>query len=305
MQILIKTPFHNNNKYLPHLLEHCILHNQNIEIQLHFSDIYAYTSTGYTWFEREHIPIKKIVDFLKTPITYESFVLHQKIIKNELRAPSFWQKVYEKTLQKIFNKNIFTNTVDDITFDEVLAYQKTRYQESNMIFIKENWMIDTTRWKWKNLQTNVDMSSFYYPEYCSFSYQKEKQHVLVLKNQCPSSILILDFFWAFCEELCYIEEIKKWKYFSEWFQYSFTDQWFLISREDNFPQFTKIKLKIFFDVFKNYYCEKIVVWAKRAFIPHIALFFNLYISEKEHQNLIQSLDFSKILELAKIFKLLK
>ena len=305
MQILVKTPFLNNNKYTPHLVEHCIFHSQHSKTRLHFSDIYAYTSTGYTWFEREHITLKKITNFLKTPITYENFVLQQKIIKNELRYPSFWQKVYEKILQKIFNKNIFTNSVDNVTFDEIVAYQKIRYQESNMIFIKENWEIDTTKWKWKKLKIYANISHFHYPEYYSFNYQKEKQHILVLKTKCPSSILILDFFWALCEDLCYFEKSKKWKYFSEWFHYSFTDQWFLISREGDFPNFTKTKWKKFFDVFKKYYCEKIAVWAKRVFIPHIVLFINVYISKQQHQELIQSVDFSQIFELAKIFKLLK
>lgn len=306
MQILIKTPFHKYNKYLPHLLEHCILHSEDNNTLLHLSDIYAYTSTGYTWFEREHIPTNEVVELLQTPVKQESFILQQKIIKNELRSASFWQKFYEKTLQKVFNKSLLTNSIAPTSFDELLHYQKTRYQPNNMLIIKEDWNIDQKQGKGKNLNLHTPkITEFHLPEYIHLSYQKEIDHTLAAKNTNPASILILDFFWALCEDLCYLYDTKKGKYYSERFNYSFTDLGFLISREDNFPYLSEKAWKSFFDIFKQYYCQKIKKWAKRAFIPHIALFFDCLISKEDHKNLIDSVDFPLIAELASIFKLLE
>ncbi len=306
MQILIKTPFYNHNKYLPHLLEHCVLHSEDKSTLLHLSDIYAYTSTGYTWFEREQIPTNEVIQLLQIPIKQKSFILQQKVIKNEFRSASFWQKFYEKILQKVFDKSLLTNSTASISFDELLHYQKTRYQLNNMLIIKDDWTIDQQQWKGKNLRLlTPKITEFHLPEYTCSSYQKERDHTLALKNMNPASVLILDFFWALCEDLCYLYDTKKGKYYSERFNYSFTDLGFLISREDNFPHLSQKTWKSFFDTFKQYYCEKIKTGAKRAFIPHIALFFDCFISKKDHKNLIDSINFPVITELAYMFKLFK
>ena len=194
-----------------------------------------------------------------------------KSYKNELCAPSF-DKVYE-TLQKIFNK-IFTNTLMILLWWSA-CLPKTRYQESNMIFIKENWMIDTTDEN-ENLQTNVDMSSFCYPEYCSFSYQR-KQHVLVLKINVKFYFDIR--FFEPCEELCYIEEIKM-KISFGMIPVFFSDQWFLISREDNFPKFTKIKLKNFLMFSKLLLWENRSVSKKSFYTTYCTFFWPLYFRKR-------------------------
>jgi hypothetical protein len=41
MELLIQTPLYHENKYLPHLLEHCVLYSQNDEELLFLSDIFA------------------------------------------------------------------------------------------------------------------------------------------------------------------------------------------------------------------------------------------------------------------------
>lgn len=120
----------------------------------------------------------------------------------------------------------------------------------------------------------------------------------------PTSILIMNFFWALYDDLSYIEDTKRGKYFSTKLEYSLTDQGFLISRENISPQISKKKRKFFFEPFKKYYCKKIEEWAKRSYIPHIALFCDTFVSEERHQNLIQKLDFSIIEQLGKTFWLL-
>ena len=124
MKILVKTPFYQNNKYLPHLLEHCLLESKDLWMQLQLSDIDAASYTWYTSFEQEHILVENILSYLQKPITEESFTLHQKIIKKELRNIWFWQRIYEKTLQKIFSQELLTNSLDNVQFEQVVEYQK-------------------------------------------------------------------------------------------------------------------------------------------------------------------------------------
>ena len=45
MKILVKTPFYQDNKYLLHLLEHCILESEDLSAQLQLSDIDAASYT--------------------------------------------------------------------------------------------------------------------------------------------------------------------------------------------------------------------------------------------------------------------
>lgn len=305
MKILIKTPFYQNNKYLPHLLEHCLLESKDLWMQLQLSDIDAASYTWYTSFEREHISVENILSYLQKPITEETCTLHQKIIKKELRNIWFWQRIYEKTLQKIFSQELLTNSLDNVQFEQVVEYQKKHYQIHNMLLVNENDEIDQQRGKGQTLQPlSPKLSEYQIPEYYWLRYQWEQSYVLVTKEKSPVSILILDFFWDLCEALWYREETQKWKYFSWGFDYSFTDQGFLVSREENFPRFSLKKRKSFFEIFKVYYCESITLWAKRSYIPHIALFFGVFISQKEHKKLISSLDFSLILNLLKQFKLI-
>ena len=305
MKILVKTPFYQDNKYLPHLLEHCILESEDLSAQLQLSDIDAASYTWYTTFEREYLPLEHIIQYFQIPITQHNFLLHQKIIKKEVRNTSFWQKIYEKTLQKVFSKDLVTNSLDDIKFEQLLEYQKEYYQANNMILIDENGIINQQWGKGKNLQTfTPKLSGYHIPEYYLLRYQGEKSHILVSKDNSPSSILILDFFCDLCEAFWYREETQKWEYFSWGFDYSFTDRWLLVSREDDFPRYNLKKRKSFFEIFKAYYCERIIDWGKRTYIPHIALFFDIFISKENHKNLISSIDFPLILDLIKQFKLI-
>ena len=63
MKILVKTPFYQDNKYLPHLLEHCILESEDLSAQLQLSDIDAASYTWYTCFEREYLPLEHIIQY--------------------------------------------------------------------------------------------------------------------------------------------------------------------------------------------------------------------------------------------------
>ena len=90
MKLYIKTPFVNNNKFIPHLLEHCALQSRNLAEYLKYSiSTNASTRTGFTCFEREDIPAQEFFDYLRMPLKEEIFNQELLAIVKELEKPSF------------------------------------------------------------------------------------------------------------------------------------------------------------------------------------------------------------------------
>jgi len=90
MKLYIKTPFVNNNKFIPHLLEHCTLQSRDPSEYLKYSiSTNASTRTGFSCFEREDIPAQEFFDYLRMPLKEEIFNQELLAIAKELEKPSF------------------------------------------------------------------------------------------------------------------------------------------------------------------------------------------------------------------------
>jgi predicted Zn-dependent peptidase len=140
MRLYIKTPFYENNKYIPHLLEHCVLFSPEIKHFLYtYNEVYAYASTGYTTFEFDNAtPLESLVKTIQNAITPANIPLQKKILKSEYENSSSGQKLYEKTLQKIMkNPNIKTNGCQKVSMKEIIQYHKKWYQKEHMIVFDE------------------------------------------------------------------------------------------------------------------------------------------------------------------------
>ena len=143
MKLYIKTPFVNNNKFIPHLLEHCALQSRNLAEYLKYSiSTNASTRTGFTCFEREDIPAQEFFDYLRMPLKEEIFNQELLAISRELEKPSFWQRVYEKTLNQISSKKIITNKIQKVSLTQLQDYHNKRYQEEYTLLIDKDWKID-------------------------------------------------------------------------------------------------------------------------------------------------------------------
>ncbi|MEA3304495.1 MAG: hypothetical protein U9Q15_01895 [Patescibacteria group bacterium] len=90
MKLILPTPWYRNSKYVPHLIEHCVLHPKDLSLQdcfLYASDIDASTNgvfTGYhfPYLKEENIEI--LIDSLLQKISpevidYEKFVLEDEL----------------------------------------------------------------------------------------------------------------------------------------------------------------------------------------------------------------------------------
>ncbi|GHV22009.1 hypothetical protein FACS1894176_05590 [Bacteroidia bacterium] len=148
MELYIKTPFYQDNKYVPHLLEHCVLFSsEREELLSYFCDVDAYTAYGHTRFAFDlPLTLPKIVHKITQPVSRESFMFQKNIIVNELKDISDDKKRWEKAYQYLINnKNIRVNNLPrGITIDILHEYQNAWYQEKNMIFVSNDGLIDTT-----------------------------------------------------------------------------------------------------------------------------------------------------------------
>ena len=80
MRLFIRTPWPNNNKYVPHLLEHCILQTNNINDFINIQiPIYASTATWYTEFEFDKKHLNTLLQKIKTKYFDVNFIMIKKL----------------------------------------------------------------------------------------------------------------------------------------------------------------------------------------------------------------------------------
>lgn len=148
MELYIKTPFYQDNKYLPHLLEHCALFSFDREDMLtYFCDVSGYVAYGHTCFDFTlSLSIADVFHKITQPIPLEAFAFQKNVLATELKEISEDKKWWEKAYQHLTdNKNIRANTVPSGMSLELLhEYQNTWYQEKNMILAQDDHEIDTT-----------------------------------------------------------------------------------------------------------------------------------------------------------------
>lgn len=93
MQLYIKTPFFEDNKYLPHLLEHCSLHSpERAEFFRFFEAVSAYTDYGATNFSWDKgLSVEEVLSKIHQPVSEESFLSQKALLDQELSDSSPYQ----------------------------------------------------------------------------------------------------------------------------------------------------------------------------------------------------------------------
>ena len=295
MKLYIKTPRYKDNKYVPHLVEHCILQTNNIQdffdVQL---PIYASTNTWYTKFEFDKEYLKLFQKTLGKDISKENYELQEKIIKKELKWASFWQKFYIDTLRKIsLNKNLVSNSIQYwITLKDINDYKNKYYKPENMVLVNDNNEIIDFWWAEKWMNSDPEISLKWNIEYKKTKFKWDYSDNIFVKYKTPYDIIILDFF---CDLICdytYYLDTNKWKYRYDYSDISLTDKYIILSFEEWY--LPKKLNKEFFEKYKNYFKKWIENWKNREYIPIIALFTNQYISAKQHINFIEQLEYNLI-----------
>lgn len=295
MKLYIKTPRPKYNKYIPHLLEHCVLQSNNIK---NFFDtqlpIYASTASWYTEFEFDEEYLQPLQEKFKIKISQETFQLQSKIIKQELNWASFWQKVYIDTYKKIsWNKNLISNKIENwVTLKDIHEYQKKYYQPENIILADDNNEIIKFWWIEKALKIDPIIELKSEIKYKQTKFQWDIYDNIYTKYDTPYDVLLLDFFYDLINDYNYYKTEKKWKYRYDSSDISLTDEYIILNFEQKYlPK--KIE-KNFFENYKVYYKRWIEKCKNREYIPIIALFTKQYISKEQHIKYIENIDINTL-----------
>lgn len=292
MKLYIQTPFVNNNKFIPHLLEHCALQSRDPSEYLKYSiSTNASTRTGFTCFEREDIPAQEFFDYLRMPLKEEIFNQELLAISKELENPSLWQRVYEKTLNQISSKKIITNKIQKVSFTKLQDYHNKRYQEEYTLLIDKDWKIDKNWGMWKHIKhQQLDIKNLKKVNCGSFSYRKELQHFLWTTYSGIEDILVLDYIGDLLQSYWLYDTSVHSRYFYSAFDWSFWDQYMILSHSWTLEEVKKSDFFTFSSLFKENYLRNLDYGWYRAWDSYIALFMGLETSIEEHKKLVKSID---------------
>ncbi|MBB1557517.1 MAG: hypothetical protein HG439_003460 [candidate division SR1 bacterium] len=292
MKLYIKTPFVNSNKFIPHLLEHCALQSRDPSEYLKYSILTsASTRTGFSCFEREDILAQEFFDYLRMPLEEEIFNQELLAIVKELEKPSFGQKVYEKILNQISSEKITTNKAQEIPLTQLQDYHNQRYQEEYTLLIDKDGKIDKNWGMGKQIKhQQLDIKNLTKVNCGSFSYRKELQHFLWTKYSGIEDIFVLDYIGDLLESYWIFDASLHSKYFYSSFDWSFGDQYMILSNSGTLEGIKKSDFFTFSSIFKENYLRNLDYGWYRTWDSHIALFIGLETSIEEHKKLVRSID---------------
>ena len=296
MKLYIKTPFYDNNKYLPHLLEHCVCFSfERDALFTYFADVEWGTTYGYTDFEfYTPLSLSNIIHKITQPVSKETFFFQKKIIADELREASYSQKLREK-FNQILEGNVHiraNNVPKGITLALLTEYQKKWYQEKHMLAVWEDNQIDFGFWKWKKLKSLKGKWDIKRMGIQHMTYKGDKYSLLFCRYHNASDILFLDFFEWFVTDFLFWKQTQEKKYFRDDIDITLTDSYFFLSAYE--VAFPKVIDEDFFVFYKNRYLEKLSHKQLRGFIPPIALYTEEYATVEEHQNFVKTITYQDI-----------
>ena len=239
----------------------------------------------------EDIPAQEFFDYLRMPLEEEIFNQELLAIVKELEKPSFWQKVYEKILNQISSEKITTNKAQEISLTQLQDYHNQRYQEEYTLLIDKDWKIDKNWGMWKQIKhQQLDIKNLTKVNCGSFSYRKELQHFLWTKYSGIEDIFVLDYIGDLLESYWIFDASLHSKYFYSSFDWSFWDQYMILSNSWTLEGIKKSDFFTFSSVFKENYLRNLDYGWYRAWDSHIALFMGLETSIEEHKKLVKSID---------------
>lgn len=305
MKLYIKTPFVKDNKFIPHIVEHCVNYQPDFaEFLKYHQETEAWTSTGYSWFERDDIAIEEFFSELKKPIVPAVFEREMKAISKELKSPPYGKKVYEKILSGIAGRKIRTNKIQEIWLETVQNYHQKYYVAENSILVDRDNRIIRSRGKAKSLtkaHLSLDNCSSIFVH--QLSYRKELQTSLRVEYKGSEDIVFLDFIGEAIQSYLMYQSSKNAEYFYPSFDRSLTDQYFILTLADGLPPFQLSEFLNFFPLFQANYLTRLDRGRYRYRDGLIALFLGNFFTKEEHKKFIASIRHEHILPiLQKFFK---
>lgn len=154
MLIYIHTPLYKSSKHLPHLVEHCVIHQigSNINNFINYSyDVEWDTFAMYSvFFIPNHYDINLFLNQITTKLNKDTIKYEEKIIKKELEYYNYYQKLYENASKQIYPKKINNTKTSRISFQELINYHQKYYHKENIIVCDDNFNILPKHWRQLN-----------------------------------------------------------------------------------------------------------------------------------------------------------
>ena len=231
---------------------------------------------------------------ITTPITPKNFEIQKKIIKDELKWASFWQKSYISMYKKIsWNKNLVSNHIQEwVKFEDVINYQKQYYKPENMVLVDDKNELILIEWIKKGFKFDPKIELKSNIEYKITKYQWEETINFYTKYITPYDVLLLDFLYELLYDYTYYLKTIKWKYWHEWSDICLSNEYIILSfKKWYLPKQIDEK---FFDWYKKYAIKEIEKWKYRIYIPISTLFTWEYITKVQHAKFIERIELKLI-----------
>jgi hypothetical protein len=143
MYIFVKTPLYKRSKYVPHIVEHCILSN-NKKYSEYINNNYDAWWVTFCWYTKFYIPWKNRYKTLKeflNPIDIKKINLESEIIDDEVEYENNSQWLFEKIWKKIYWKSFRNNWKSKTTQKEIIDYHRKYYKEENIVVCDDKYNI--------------------------------------------------------------------------------------------------------------------------------------------------------------------
>lgn len=189
MKVFIKTPLYRNSNYLWHLLEHCILNNEEKNLNDFFNFFYKIYWT-YSWsfieLSVDNIDEKTLINYITKFISTKQIIQEKKIIAQENQNISNNTKIKYKFAKLIYWKDFWWKKFSNI---EILDYFSNVINKDNILITDDNYIPlsninsntnkDNNPWKINKTQFTLKKESYNWI-YTEFKSRKDDLTIIFL-----------------------------------------------------------------------------------------------------------------------------
>lgn len=142
--ICVYTPFVNNSKFIPHIVEHCIFWKiSNIDLYFQYYNIDVYVRSFITVFNIEWNDDIALVKILQRPLDISCIRYEYGVIKQECLVNNYWQLLFEKIWKILVHKDFNNNHIETLNIQGILDYHLSYYQNWNFFILNNNLLTKT------------------------------------------------------------------------------------------------------------------------------------------------------------------
>ncbi|HMY80280.1 MAG TPA: hypothetical protein PK048_00360 [Candidatus Absconditabacterales bacterium] len=196
MNIYVKTPRYYYSKFIPHIVEHCVLGKPQTRddfFAIH-AECECIVRSNYTVFQLPYFHDQSLIlTQLQQPMASEYILSEMKILKDELRSTTFKQRLFERYGKKYIHQSFNNNRYEKVSLSDIISYKEQWYKLDNMVITDDN---DTILFVGSNMGTHhIDLTIPYQPSIQIKTFVCEGSRYYVWEISCRDW---RDFVLGFC-----------------------------------------------------------------------------------------------------------